>query len=147
MEAKDPSHFATMYACINSPCDGPGFDSRWVRCINRASHPSQGTVNGGAVSKLPRCRRDVKINQPTNQVVYQRASAEKMECRVFPQKIATWLCIGARSHNGCCYSRFICLKLNRTVNYETTTIRQCFQDGTHPNLRPKTGICGVRFGV
>ena len=31
--------------------DGPGFDSRWERCIYRASRSSQGTVNGGAVSK------------------------------------------------------------------------------------------------
>ena len=33
------------------PCDGPGFNSRSERCIYRASRPSQGTVNGGAVSK------------------------------------------------------------------------------------------------
>ena len=32
------------------PRDGPGFDSLWQQCKNRASHPSQGTVNGGAVS-------------------------------------------------------------------------------------------------
>ena len=31
--------------------DGPGFDSRLERCIYRALRPSQGTVNGGAVSK------------------------------------------------------------------------------------------------
>ena len=35
----------------NEPRDGPGFDSQWVRCINQASRPSQGTVNGGAFSK------------------------------------------------------------------------------------------------
>ena len=29
--------------------------------------PSQGTLNGGAVSKWPRCRWDVKHNQSTNQ--------------------------------------------------------------------------------
>ena len=40
-----------------------GFDSRWERCIYRASRPSQGTVNGGAVSKWPRCWRDVKHKQ------------------------------------------------------------------------------------
>ena len=28
------------------PCDGPGFDSRWERCRNRATRPSQETVNG-----------------------------------------------------------------------------------------------------
>ena len=39
-----------------------------LRCIYRASRPSQGTVNGGAVSKRPRCRWDVKHNQPTNQL-------------------------------------------------------------------------------
>ena len=33
------------------PCDGPRFNSRSERCIYRASRPSQGTVNGGAVSK------------------------------------------------------------------------------------------------
>ena len=33
------------------PRDGPGFDSRSGRCIYRASRPSQGTVNGGAVSE------------------------------------------------------------------------------------------------
>ena len=37
--------------CNGLPRDGPGFDSRWVRCINRASRPSRGTVNGDAVSK------------------------------------------------------------------------------------------------
>ena len=42
-----------------------GFDSRWVKCINRASCPLQGTVNGGAVSRWPHCRWDVKHNQPT----------------------------------------------------------------------------------
>ena len=46
-----------------TPCDGPGFDSRWERCIYRASRPSQGTVNGGAVSKWTRCWRDVKHKQ------------------------------------------------------------------------------------
>ena len=43
--------------------DGPGFKSRSERCIYRASRPSQGTVNGGAVSKWPRCRWDVKHNK------------------------------------------------------------------------------------
>ena len=33
------------------PRDGPGFDSRWERSIYRVPRPSQGTVNGGAVSK------------------------------------------------------------------------------------------------
>ena len=33
------------------PRNGPGFDSLWVRCKNQASHPLQGTVNGGAISK------------------------------------------------------------------------------------------------
>ena len=28
------------------PRDGLGFDTRWERCIYRASRPSQGTVNG-----------------------------------------------------------------------------------------------------
>ena len=37
--------------CNGLPCDGPGFDSRSERCINRALRPSQGTVNWGAVSK------------------------------------------------------------------------------------------------
>ena len=41
----------------------PGFDSRWER-------PSQGTVNGGAISKWPRCRWDVKHNQPNNQLSF-----------------------------------------------------------------------------
>ena len=36
---------------LNRNDNGPRFDSRWVRCINRASRPSQETVNGGAVSK------------------------------------------------------------------------------------------------
>ena len=46
------------------PRNGPGFDFRWKRCKNRASRPSQGTVNWGAVSKWPRCRWDAKHNQP-----------------------------------------------------------------------------------
>ena len=37
--------------CKRLPRNDPGFDSRWGRCKNRASRPSQGTVNGGAVSK------------------------------------------------------------------------------------------------
>ena len=37
--------------CNGLPRDGPGFDFRWERCKNRASPPSQGTVNGGTVSK------------------------------------------------------------------------------------------------
>ena len=53
------THTYTYYcgACVAQrernglPCDGPGFDSRSERCIYRASRPSQGTVNGGAVSK------------------------------------------------------------------------------------------------
>ena len=36
--------------CNGLTRDGPGFDSRWVLCKNRASRPSQWTVNGGAVS-------------------------------------------------------------------------------------------------
>ena len=39
------------YMCNGLPCDGPGFNSRSERCIYRASRPSEGTVNGGAVSK------------------------------------------------------------------------------------------------
>ena len=35
---------------MDCTCDDPGFNTWWVRCINRASRPSQGTVNGGAVS-------------------------------------------------------------------------------------------------
>ena len=46
----------------------------------RASRPSQGTVNGGAVSKWPRCRWDVKQNQPTNLgIFYSRPSPFKSE--------------------------------------------------------------------
>ena len=33
--------------------NGLVFDSRWEQCKNRASRPSQGTVNGGAVITLP----------------------------------------------------------------------------------------------
>ena len=36
-------------------------------CIYWASRPSQGTVNGGAISKWPHCRLDVKHNQSINQ--------------------------------------------------------------------------------
>ena len=42
---------AAQRLCNGLPCDGPGFDSRLERCINRASRHSQGTVNGDAVSK------------------------------------------------------------------------------------------------
>ena len=37
--------------CNELPRNGPGFDSRSVRCKHRASCPSQGTGNGGASSK------------------------------------------------------------------------------------------------
>ena len=36
--------------CNGLPRDGPGLNSRLEWCKNRASRPSQGTVNGGAVS-------------------------------------------------------------------------------------------------
>ena len=49
--------------CNGLPRDNPGFNSQWEWCKNRASCPSQGTVNGGAVSKWPRCRWDVKHNR------------------------------------------------------------------------------------
>ena len=53
--------------CNGLPRNDPGFDSWWGRCKSRASCPSQGIVNGGGVSKLPRGRWDVKpTNQPTN---------------------------------------------------------------------------------
>ena len=44
--------FSQSGACVAQrrhnrlPRDGPGFDSRWERFIYRASHLSQGTVNG-----------------------------------------------------------------------------------------------------
>ena len=37
--------------CNGLPCNDPGFDSRRGWFKNRASRTSQGTVNGGAVSK------------------------------------------------------------------------------------------------
>ena len=37
--------------CNGLPRNDPGLDSRWGWCKNRASRPSQGTVNEGAVSK------------------------------------------------------------------------------------------------
>ena len=45
------------------PRNDPGFDSRWERCIYWAARPSQGTVNGGAITKRPRCWRNVKHKQ------------------------------------------------------------------------------------
>ena len=42
--------YLCKYICMYA-CDGPGFNSRSEQCIYRASRPSQGTVNGGAVSK------------------------------------------------------------------------------------------------
>ena len=49
--------------CNRLPRDGPGFDSLRERCIYRTSLPSQGSVNGCAVSKWPRCRWYLKHNQ------------------------------------------------------------------------------------
>ena len=37
--------------CNGLPNDGLWFDSRWARCKNRASRPSQKTFNGGVISK------------------------------------------------------------------------------------------------
>ena len=54
--------------CNGLPHDDPRFDSRWERCKNRASRPSQGTINGGTVSKWPCCLWDAKHNQPTSQI-------------------------------------------------------------------------------
>ena len=56
--------------CNGLPRNDQGFASWWVRCKNRPSRPSQGTVNGGAVSKCPSCRWDVKHNQPTNYMFF-----------------------------------------------------------------------------
>ena len=50
--------------CNGLPHNDPGFNSR---CKNRALHPLQDTVNGGAVSKWPFCRWDFNKTQPTNQ--------------------------------------------------------------------------------
>ena len=47
--------------------DFPGFDSRWERCKNRASRPSQGTVNWSAVSNLMTSLSMGRKTQPTNQ--------------------------------------------------------------------------------
>ena len=38
-------------ACIWTSLGGPGYNSRSERCIYQSSRHSQGTVNGGAVSK------------------------------------------------------------------------------------------------
>ena len=50
--------------------DCPGFHIQWEWCKNWASRPLQETVNESAVSKWPRCRWDIKHNQPTNQPTY-----------------------------------------------------------------------------
>ena len=50
--------------CNGLPCDNLGFDSQWEQCKNRASRPSQGTVNGGAVSKWVDGTLNIN-NQPT----------------------------------------------------------------------------------
>ena len=54
LQLKEQTHRGACVAqryCNGLPRDGPGFDSRWGRYIYRASRPSQGTVNGGVVSK------------------------------------------------------------------------------------------------
>ena len=48
----EPTNYETDYrGCImdHLPCNDLGFGSRWGRCKNRASRPSQGTVNNLAV--------------------------------------------------------------------------------------------------
>ena len=40
-----------QWLCNGLPRQDPWFDSQWGQCKNRASSPSQGIVNGGAVSK------------------------------------------------------------------------------------------------
>ena len=55
------------------PRDSQGFDSQWEWCKNRASRPSQGTVNGGAISNWPRCQWDLNTtNQPSKGVASQK---------------------------------------------------------------------------
>ena len=51
----------------------------YERCKDSASRPSQGTVNGGAVSKWPCCPWDIKHNQPTLLVLrlYQNVKSIK----------------------------------------------------------------------
>ena len=46
------------------------FDSRLDQCMYGASRPPQGTVNGGAVSKWPRCWWDVKHKQTNKDYLY-----------------------------------------------------------------------------
>ena len=53
--------------CNWLPHNDPGFDSR----------PSQGTVNGGAVSKWPHCRWAIKHKQPTNKSYYALKLADQ----------------------------------------------------------------------
>ena len=52
--------------------------------FNKASRPSQGTVNGGAVFKWPRCRWDIKHNQPINNTFsyLQRVSKLIPKCEI-----------------------------------------------------------------
>ena len=40
-----------QWLCNLLPRNDLGFDSWWGQCKTRASCPSQGTVNGGAISK------------------------------------------------------------------------------------------------
>ena len=51
MKTKDGVIFWQFHQSFVRFFDGPGFNSRSERCIYRASRPSQGTVNGDAVSK------------------------------------------------------------------------------------------------
>ena len=52
--------------CSSSVMDCPGVKSWLEQCKNRASRPSQGAVNGGAISKWPHCWWDIKHKQQTN---------------------------------------------------------------------------------
>ena len=57
-----------QWLCNGLQRNDPGFDSRWGRCRNWASSPSQGTVNGGGATSLNDLVVDGTLNttnQPT----------------------------------------------------------------------------------
>ena len=71
---------------------------RWERHKNRASRPSQGTINGGAISEWPRCRWDVTHNQPTSPESSTANMQETCMCTCMNKCPKSMLCHGEQKY-------------------------------------------------
>ena len=94
------------------------------------SRPSQGTVNGGAVSKWPRCRSDVKHNQPTNQKIHTQFDIPAMN-----RNIHTCQVIIASGH--LIWIQFTLLSTHKIYHWSRFIINFCVEQCVHVHGTPQ----------